>query len=93
MRLIREVAAHTRVARAREQIRLTAGDRCIARAATMRFRRGKVRVETHALLLEPRSLYILDGAARMQWQHAIPKAEALRYSIAMRTLHAAQTYT
>jgi len=65
----------------------------LASACTMRFRRGKVRAwETYALLLEPRSLYILDGAARMQWQHGIPKTEALRYSVTMRTLHGTQTY-
>jgi len=65
-----------------------------ASACTMRFRRGKVRAwETYALLLEPRSLYILDGAARMQWQHGIPKTESLRYSVTMRTLHGTQMYT
>jgi DNA oxidative demethylase len=41
---------------------------------------------TYAVLLEPRSLYILDGSARAQWQHSIPPTPALRYSITMRTL-------
>jgi alkylated DNA repair dioxygenase AlkB len=59
----------------------------LATPCTMRFRRGKVRAwDTYALLLEPRSLYILDGAARSQWQHAIPKTEGLRYSVTMRTM-------
>jgi alkylated DNA repair protein (DNA oxidative demethylase) len=59
----------------------------VGSACLMRFRRGKVRAwETHAQLLEPRSLYILDGAARTQWQHAIPKTPELRWSITMRTL-------
>ena len=63
-------------------------------ACTMRFRRGKVRDwETYALLLEPRSLYILDGAARTQWQHSIPKTPSLRYSVTMRVLRGTQTYT
>jgi len=36
--------------------------------------------------LERRSLYILDGAARRQWQHHIPPSKEPRYSISMRTL-------
>jgi alkylated DNA repair protein (DNA oxidative demethylase) len=53
----------------------------------MRFRRKQGDGwETHAQLLEPRSLYILDGAARTQWQHSIPKTKAIRYSITMRTV-------
>lgn len=43
--------------------------------------------EKSVQLLEPRSLYILDGPARTQWQHSIPRTkELLRYSITMRTL-------
>jgi alkylated DNA repair protein (DNA oxidative demethylase) len=60
----------------------------------MRFRRaltakeeGKRRkFETYAVLLEPRSLYILAGDARTKWQHSIPATPSLRYSITMRTL-------
>ncbi|HKR65786.1 MAG TPA: alpha-ketoglutarate-dependent dioxygenase AlkB, partial [Thermoanaerobaculia bacterium] len=63
-------------------------------ACEMRFRRAlgprgeaaRRKFDTYALLLEPRSLYILDGAARSQWQHSIPKTAELRYSITMRTL-------
>ena len=56
-------------------------------ACTMKFRRKEgdgyaVSVQT----LEPRSLYILAGAARSQWQHSIPPTKELRYSISMRTL-------
>jgi alkylated DNA repair protein (DNA oxidative demethylase) len=59
----------------------------LASACVMRFRRGKVRNwETYAQLLEPRSLYILDGPARREWQHSIPVTKELRYSISMRTL-------
>ena len=39
-----------------------------------------------AQVLAPRSVYVLDGAARSQWQHHIPAAKALRYSITFRTL-------
>jgi alkylated DNA repair dioxygenase AlkB len=51
--------------------------------ARMRFRRAGA---SSALLLEPRSAYVLDGPARTQWQHSIPAAKALRYSITFRTL-------
>ena len=54
---------------------------------TMRFRRKTgERWERQSLTLEPRSLYILDGTARTQWQHSIPPTPALRYSITFRTL-------
>ena len=36
--------------------------------------------------LEPRSAYVLRGAARWTWQHSIPPVAALRYSITFRTL-------
>ena len=53
----------------------------------MRFRRGAAGAwETTELLLEPRSAYLLRGAARSEWQHSIPAVKALRYSITFRTL-------
>jgi len=36
--------------------------------------------------LEPRSAYLLSGAARWSWQHSIPATKALRYSVTFRTL-------
>jgi alkylated DNA repair dioxygenase AlkB len=39
-----------------------------------------------SLLLEPRSLYVLRGPVRTHWQHHIPSAKRLRYSITFRTL-------
>ncbi len=38
------------------------------------------------LTVEPRSLYVIEGPARSEWQHSIPPAPSLRYSITMRTL-------
>jgi len=38
-------------------------------------------------VLEPRSVYLLRGPARHQWQHSIPPLDALRYSITFRTLN------
>jgi alkylated DNA repair dioxygenase AlkB len=35
--------------------------------------------------LEPRSAYVLRGAARWGWQHSIPPTKTLRYSITFRT--------
>jgi alkylated DNA repair protein (DNA oxidative demethylase) len=54
---------------------------------TMKLRRkvGET-YEIEKQLLEPRSLYLLDGEARTKWQHSIPPIKELRYSISMRTL-------
>jgi alkylated DNA repair protein (DNA oxidative demethylase) len=63
----------------------------LASPCTMKFRRKAGEgFEEFRILLEPRSLYILDGAARTQWQHSIPAAKELRYSISMRTLRKRQ---
>ena len=55
--------------------------------ARMRFRRGsrEERVQWEQLL-EPRSGYVLSGAARWQWEHHVPPAKSLRYSITFRSL-------
>lgn len=54
-------------------------------ACRMRFQRGAgTDREVFALELEPRSAYILGGAARSSWQHSIPAAKALRYSLTFR---------
>lgn len=60
-------------------------------ACRMRFRRGRPRAwETVELTLEPRSVYVLSGAARTQWQHHIPPVAEERWSMTFRTLrHAA----
>jgi DNA oxidative demethylase len=59
----------------------------LAAPCTMKFRRAQGEgFEVFAKTLEPRSMYVLDGAARTQWQHSIPPAKELRYSISMRTL-------
>lgn len=39
-----------------------------------------------SLPLEPRSAYLLDGAARRDWQHSIAPGDRLRYSVTFRTL-------
>jgi alkylated DNA repair dioxygenase AlkB len=42
------------------------------------------------VILEPRSLYVIRGAARWRFQHSIAAVESLRYSITLRTLRTAQ---
>jgi alkylated DNA repair dioxygenase AlkB len=44
--------------------------------------------EPFELRVEPRSLYSFAGHARWRWQHSIPAAKELRYSITFRTLRA-----
>jgi len=55
--------------------------------ATMRFRRphNKEWIRT-SHTLKPRSIYILSGEARKDWEHSIPPLNGLRYSITFRTL-------
>jgi len=40
------------------------------------------------LTLEPRSAYLLKGPSRTEWEHSIPPAETLRYSITFRNFRA-----
>jgi alkylated DNA repair dioxygenase AlkB len=58
--------------------------------AVMRFRPYPPREPRKAgvikLVLEPRSIYLLRGPARWQWQHSVAPTRSLRYSITFRTL-------
>ena len=57
--------------------------------ARLRFRRGRVRAwETWSVEATPRSAYVLAGEARTDWQHSIPPARELRYSVTFRDLRA-----
>jgi alkylated DNA repair dioxygenase AlkB len=54
---------------------------------TLRFRRKDGESwERRSLSAEPRSAYLLTGAARSVWEHSIPPLDRLRYSITFRTL-------
>ena len=56
-------------------------------ACRFRFQRGAGEDrQTRSVLLPPRSVYVLAGAARWQWQHSIPLTKEPRYSITFRTL-------
>jgi len=49
---------------------------------------GRASWERVSLTAEPRSAYLLSGAARTEWEHSIPPVEALRYSVTYRNLRA-----
>ena len=52
-----------------------------------RFRRAAGdKWERFTLGAQPRSIYLLSGAARQVWEHSIPAVEAPRYSITLRTM-------
>jgi alkylated DNA repair dioxygenase AlkB len=58
-----------------------------ASACRFRFRRKRGSGwERAAATLEPRSAYILRGPARNEWEHSIPPADELRYSVTFRTV-------
>jgi alkylated DNA repair dioxygenase AlkB len=59
----------------------------LAGRCRMRFQRGTGdRRRVWEVALEPRSGYVLAGAARWSWQHSIPATKEPRYSITFRTL-------
>ena len=55
--------------------------------APLRFRRkAGAKWQRFTQVTEPRSIYLLRGPARSEWEHSIPPVAALRYSITFRTL-------
>ncbi|MET0273066.1 MAG: alpha-ketoglutarate-dependent dioxygenase AlkB [Phenylobacterium sp.] len=50
-------------------------------------RRTATGFERASLTLEPRSAYLISGAARTVWEHSIPPVEQHRYSITFRSFH------
>jgi alkylated DNA repair dioxygenase AlkB len=46
-----------------------------------------------SLVLAPRSVYLLSGEARNDWEHSISPLDAVRYSITFRSLRAALSRT
>lgn len=64
-----------------EVVGISLGGQC-----TMKFRRGETgEWDKFSILLQPRSAYLLAGAARREWQHHIPPTKELRWSITFRT--------
>jgi len=52
----------------------------------MRRKVGEKKWERANLVIEPRSVYHLSGPARSVWEHSIPPAEELRYSVTFRNV-------
>jgi alkylated DNA repair dioxygenase AlkB len=54
---------------------------------TFRFRRkAGAKWQRHAITAEPRSIYLMRGPARWDWEHSIPEVAETRYSVTFRTL-------
>jgi alkylated DNA repair dioxygenase AlkB len=54
---------------------------------TFRFRRRVGETwERASIVAEPRSVYLLRGPSRGEWQHSIPAVDALRYSLTFRNV-------
>jgi alkylated DNA repair dioxygenase AlkB len=54
---------------------------------TFRFRRkAGAKWERRSLIMEPRSVYLLRGPSRNDWEHSIPGVESLRFSITFRNV-------
>lgn len=57
--------------------------------AVMRFRpyppEAPKKADILKLIVQPRSIYLLRGPARWEWQHSVAAARQLRYSITFRT--------
>jgi alkylated DNA repair protein (DNA oxidative demethylase) len=55
--------------------------------APLRFRRRQSeKWQRFTLNAEPRSIYLLRGPSRSEWEHSLTPVETLRYSITLRTL-------
>ena len=56
-------------------------------ACTFRLRKkSESRWERASITAEPRSVYLLRGESRTEWEHSIPGVDSLRYSITFRNL-------
>lgn len=67
-------------------ISLSGSCRLRLRPLRSRFRGPRTRKEVFVQELEPRSAYIMQDAARWNYQHSISRTKEVRYSITFRTL-------
>lgn len=58
----------------------------LASSCRMRLKPYKNKGKIQSVTLEPRSIYVMRGVARWNFQHSIPGAEQTRYSITFRSL-------
>jgi alkylated DNA repair dioxygenase AlkB len=57
---------------------------------TFRLRRKRSAAwERASMRLDPRSVYLMRGSSRDEWEHSIPGVEELRYSVTFRALRGA----
>ncbi len=60
-------------------------------ACAFRFRRKQgTKWQRYSFTAEPRSIYLMRGPSRWEWEHSIPPVETLRYSITFRSLRKRQ---
>ena len=57
---------------------------------TFRMRRRRDGGFSAPLRLDPRSIYLMHGPSRQEWEHSIPAVEALRYSVTFRAMRKEQ---
>lgn len=55
-------------------------------ACVLKLRPKLDRKKTFRIQVEPRSLYVMEGKIRSDWEHSIPPVKTLRYSITFRTV-------
>jgi alkylated DNA repair dioxygenase AlkB len=59
----------------------------LASPCTFRMRRKRdTGWDRTSLRIDPRSVYLMRGPSRWEWEHSIPAVEALRYSITFRSM-------
>ncbi len=59
----------------------------LASACPFRLRRKQgTKWHRYSFMAEPRSIYLMHGPSRWEWEHSIPPVETLRYSITFRSL-------
>ena len=58
----------------------------IGSACRLRLKPYKGEGKIISVMLEPRSIYVMSGAARWRFQHSIPAVKELRYSVTFRSL-------
>jgi alkylated DNA repair dioxygenase AlkB len=46
----------------------------------------RLRFERQNLIVEPRSVYLLRGPSRTEWEHSISPVNTLRYSVTFRNV-------
>jgi alkylated DNA repair dioxygenase AlkB len=54
-------------------------------------RQNGSRWDRRTVIVEPRSVYLMAGPSRTQWEHSIPPVDQHRYSITLRTLRSPHT--